>query len=209
MLARRVQDFFRARMVRNYDRLMEPVERRLFGEARRRLAARASGRVLDLGAGTGANFAHYREGVDRVVALDPELGMLAAARPKAAAAPVAVSLVGGSAEALPFPDASFDTVLATLVFCTIPDPGRAIVEVERVLAPGGRVLMLEHVRPPSPILGALADLLTPVQRVVAAGCHLNRATQALVARAGFRVEALRERLRGAVVEIEAVRPART
>ena len=209
MLARRVHDFFRDRMVRNYDRWMRPMERRVFGDARRRLVAHAAGRVLDLGAGTGANFAHYGSGVGSVVAVDPELGMLAFAREKTGAASVPVSLVAASAEALPFPDASFDTVVATLVFCTIPDPGRALGEVERVLAPEGRLLMLEHVRASSPVLGLLMDAATPLQRVVAAGCHLNRATHGLVARAGFRVEALRERFHGTVVEIEAVRPART
>jgi ubiquinone/menaquinone biosynthesis C-methylase UbiE len=210
MLARRVQDFFRDRMVRNYDRAMRPLEQRALGEARRRLVGHATGRVLDLGAGTGANFAHYSTGVRNIVALDPEIGMLAFAREKRDAARVPISIVAASAEALPFPDASFDTVVATLVFCTIADPERAIVEVGRVLAPAGRVLMLEHVRPPNPVLGLAADLLTPVQRVVAVGCHLNRVTLATVQCAGLRVDSLKERLLGAVIEIVAVHtPARS
>ena len=209
MLARRVQDFFRERFVRNYDRAMAPLERRLFGDARRRLVASARGRVLDLGAGTGANFAHFPAAVQGVVALDPEAGMLGAARPKAAAAPVGVALVAASAEALPFPDASFDTVVATLVFCTIPDPERALAEVRRVLAPGGRALLLEHVRSSSSLLGLAMDALTPLQRIVAAGCHLNRRTQSLVAEAGFRVESRKERFLGSLVEIVAAAPAQT
>jgi ubiquinone/menaquinone biosynthesis C-methylase UbiE len=186
---------------------MRPMERRVFGEARRRLVAHARGRVLDLGAGTGANFASYAPDVALVVALDPELGMLEGAKQKAAAAPV--TFVAASAEALPFPDAAFDTVVATLVFCTIADPAAAIAEVERVLAPGGRVLMLEHVRSSNAALGLLMDLATPVQRIVAAGCHLNRATQALVARAGFRVETATRRFLGTILELEAVRLARS
>jgi len=144
-----------------------------------------------------------------VVALDPELGMLANAHEKAAAAPVRVTLVAGSAEALPFPDEAFDTVVATLVFCTIADPAAAMAEVERVLSPGGRVLMLEHIRSSNAALGFLMDIATPVQRIVAAGCHLNRATQALVARAGFRIETATRRFRGTILELEAVRLART
>ncbi len=207
MLARRVQEYFKDRMVRNYDRMLRPFERRTFGESRRRLLQHAEGRVLDVGAGTGVNFAYYPREVRHVVALDPELGMLATASPKREASAVPVSFVAGSAEALPFPDATFDTVVATLVFCTIGDPGRAIAEVARVLAPGGRVLMLEHVRSSNPILGVVMDVATPLQRIVAAGCHLNRKTHALVARAGFRVEVLRRRALGSVVEIEAIRPA--
>lgn len=209
MVAGRLQEFFRARMVRNYDRAMEPLERRIFEEARRRLLARARGRVLDLGAGTGANFAFYSDDVLHVAAVDPEDGMLAAARGKASRATVAVSLVAGSAEALPFATGVFDTVVATLVFCTIPDPAKALAEVSRVLAPEGRFLMLEHVRSTTPLLGVLLDAATPVQRIVAAGCHLNRRTQALVAEAGFRIDSLRERFRGTVVEIDATRPIHT
>lgn len=207
MAPSRVHDFFRERLVRNYDGLMRPLERRALGEARRRLLASASGVVLDLGAGTGANFAHYGAAASRVVAVDPEPGMLERAAPRAAAAAAPVALVRAPAESLPFADGAFDTVVATLVLCTVADPARALAEVARVLAPAGRVLMLEHVRPPNAALGLLADLLTPAQRVLAAGCHLNRLTHAAVVRSGLRVESLRERLGGAVVEIEAVGPS--
>jgi ubiquinone/menaquinone biosynthesis C-methylase UbiE len=196
-------------MVRNYDRAIGPLERRVFSTARRRLLAAARGRVLDIGAGTGANFALYPDSVERVVALDPELGMLDTARAKCATAAVAVSLVAASAEELPFPSASFDTIVATLVFCTIPNPARALDEAARVLKPDGRALFLEHVRSSSPVLGLVMDVATPLQRLVAAGCHLNRRTQSLVIAAGFRVESLGERFRGSLVEIVASAPARS
>lgn len=209
MLAGRVQEFFRDRMVRNYDRAIGPLERRVFASARRRLLASARGLVLDIGAGTGANFAQYPDAVERVVAVDPELGMLESARAKGETAAVSVALVAASAEELPFPSASFDTIVATLVLCTIPDPARALDEAVRVLKPDGRALFLEHVRSSSPALGLLMDVATPVQRVVAAGCHLNRRTQSLVTAAGFRVESLSERFRGSLVEIVAAAPTQS
>ena len=206
MVVSRLEQFFGNRLVANYDRLMAPLERRVFGEARRRLVGAAAGRVLDVGAGTGANFSLFAAGDARVVALDPEPGMLERAGRKASGAAVDVALVRATAEALPFPDGCFDTVVATLVFCTIRRPAVALAEVRRVLRPGGRLLMLEHVRSNRPALGLVQDLLTPAQRVVAAGCHLNRPTLALVAR-GLAVTAVRERFASTIVEIEAVRAA--
>ena len=195
-------------MVRNYDECMRPFERRVFGEARARLVATAVGRVLDVGAGTGANFAHYGDAVHSVVAVDPELEMLERAAPKGARSAATVHIVAASAEELPFPDESFDTVVATLVFCTIADPGRALGELERVMAHGGRILMLEHVRSSSRPLALLQDVATPIQRVIAAGCHLNRQTRSLVERSGLRIDAVRERYLGVVVELEATRATR-
>jgi ubiquinone/menaquinone biosynthesis C-methylase UbiE len=202
-----VERFFRERMIRNYDRCMAPLERRVFGEARDRLVPRASGRVLEIGVGTGANLARYTRAASYVAALDPEAGMLAAARARAEAARVGVGLVTASAEALPFPPECFDTVVGTLVFCTIGDPRRALAEAARVMRPGARLLLLEHVRSRNAVIAALQDFATPVQRVVAAGCHLNRRTRPLVERAGFSVSATRERFAGTVLELEATRAA--
>jgi ubiquinone/menaquinone biosynthesis C-methylase UbiE len=203
MASARVERFFRQRMVRNYDRLMAPLERRAFREARARLVPKAEGRVLEIGAGTGANFAFYGPEARLVVASDPEAGMLSQAASRGAAARVV--LVAASAEALPFPDRAFDCAVATLVLCTVARPLVALAEIRRVLRPGGRVYLLEHVRSRASILGAVQDVLTPVQRVVAAGCHLNRATPLLVERAGLTLTSVRERFAATVVEMEAER----
>lgn len=204
MVAERLERYFRKRLVANYDRLMAPLERRVLGEARRRLLGLCSGTVLEIGAGTGVNFERYGAGVRRVVAVDPELGMLGHALARASSARAPLALVGASAESLPFPGGTFDTVVATLVFCTIARPEVAMSEVSRVLKPGGLLLMLEHVRSRSAILGAVQDALTPIQRIVAAGCHLNRPTQSLVGDQ-FALAAVRERFASTLVEIEAVR----
>jgi len=197
-----VRAYFDERFVRNYDRCIAPLERAVFAEARTRLAARARGRVLDVGAGTGANFGRFGPEVCSVAGIDPEPGMLAQARlPEA----VPVRLIVASGECLPFASGVFDTVVATLVLCTIPDPTRAYAEMMRVLAPGGLLLLLEHVRSSSSIVAAVQDAATPLNRVLAGGCHLNRRTEELLRGPEIRVEARRERLAGSVVEIVATR----
>lgn len=201
--------FFDERFVRNYDTWMKPIERRTFEAARTRLLPRANGRVLEIGAGTGANFRFYGDGVRYVVATDPEPRMLTQSRVRAAQGRVPIHLAVASAERLPFAPATFDSVVATLVFCTIPDPERAFAEVARVLVPGGRLILLEHVRSSTWLLALAQDVANPIQNVVAAGCNLNRPTQALANRSGFHVTSLNKRFLGVVVEMEATVDART
>src|SRR5688500_11561656 len=122
MLATHLESLVRASFVSNYDRLMAPLERRMFGEARARLVALAQGIVLDVGAGTGANFSLFGRGARRIVAVDTELGMLAQARPRGASARVPVGLVAASAEALPFADGFFESAVASLVICSVARP---------------------------------------------------------------------------------------
>ena len=107
------------------------------------------------------------------------------ARPRAIAAAVPALLVLARGEQLPFPDGAFDTVLATLVFCTVPEVPTALAEVRRVLRPGGVLLFLEHVRSPRPLLAALQDALTPLWRRCFGGCHVNRDTPRALRDAGF------------------------
>lgn len=167
-----------------YDALLAPWERLGLSRWRRRLVAPASGCVLEIGTGTGRNLPFYRQ-ARRLVLTEPDPAMLSRARPRAAAACCPVELVVADAQALPFRSGSFDEVVATLAFCTIPDPGVALAEVERVLVPGGVLRLLEHVRTPRESVARWQDALTPFWRQVAGGCHLNRRTLELTRAHGF------------------------
>ncbi len=169
-----------------YDPIGASAERRWMGERRRRLLAGARGAVLEIGGGTGANLPHYRD-VDRVTIAEPDRFMRDRIGPKRedARAPVEVSAAG--AEALPFPDGSFDTVVSTLVLCTVPDQEAALDEVRRVLRPGGRLLFIEHVRAAEP-MARWQDRLEPLWRRLLGGCHPNRDTVAAIEEAGFEIE---------------------
>jgi len=168
-----------------YDRLMAPLERGRFRAIRTALLAHAAGRVLEIGAGTGINFPLYPAAVTQVEALEPDPAMSARADPRLSSARVPVRRVAARAEALPYPDASFDTVVATLVLCTVGDPHASLREVRRVLKPGGLLLVFEHVRLENPLLAGLQAALTPAWKHLAGGCHLDRDTLRLVREAGF------------------------
>lgn len=158
-----------------------------FAERRRRLLAAAEGRVVEIGAGNGLNFSHYPAGVE-VVATEPDPHMLKRARKHARRASVPVSLEQAPADALPVADASVDTVVATLVLCTVPDQAAALAEAKRVLKPGGNLLFLEHVRSDDPKIAAKQDRREPMQMRLGAGCHPNRDTLAAIVAAGFEPE---------------------
>ncbi len=169
-----------------YDRLNAQAERTWLGSRRAGLVAQAGGDVLEIGAGTGANLGHYRS-VTRVVAAEPDPAMRARLARHLAGATVPVEVSDAPAERLGFPDASFDTVVSTLVLCSVADPDAALTEMRRVLRPGGRLLALEHVRGQGR-RARWQDAVTPLWRRVGAGCHPNRNTQAAIVRAGFRLE---------------------
>jgi ubiquinone/menaquinone biosynthesis C-methylase UbiE len=169
-----------------YDPIGASTERRWMGGRRRRLLAGARGAVLEIGGGTSANLAHYRD-VDRVTVAEPDPFMRNRIGPKLADARVPVEVSTAGAEALPFPDGSFDTVVSTLVLCTVPDQGAALDEVRRVLCPGGRLLFIEHVR----AAGSMArwqDRLEPLWGRLFGGCHPNRDTFTAIEEAGFEIE---------------------
>jgi ubiquinone/menaquinone biosynthesis C-methylase UbiE len=174
-----------------YDAICAAYE--LFGLARWRrwLVAGARGHVLDLGCGTGRNLALLTPDTS-AVGLDPAWDALQRARRRAPRVP----LVVGSAEALPFRDASFDTVLSALVFCSVPDARRGLVEVKRILRGGGRLRMLEHVRSATPWKARAQDWIQPVWTRLSGGCHPNRETEHTVEAAGFLVEADGRRAKG-------------
>ncbi|OUM87883.1 MAG: methyltransferase type 11 [Bacillus thermozeamaize] len=190
-----------------YDHLMEPLERSGLRRIRQQLLKEAQGKVLEIGSGTGANFPFYDPvRVQCVIAVEPAEQMRRRSLAKIEQAAVPVDVVAAGAENLPFPDAFFDTVVGTLVFCTIPDPEKALQEVRRVCKPGGKVLIFEHVRLESPFLARLQDLLTPVWKRLCDGCHLNRNTLQLVRRSGLQVKRVESFYRDLFLVIEAVNP---
>lgn len=175
------------RQARFYDLLTGPMER-MMGLARGRAGVfdRApSGRGLEVGAGTGKNLRRYPDG-GLIVATDLNAGMLARAQEKAAGRPGGVRFVVTDAEDLAFKDGVFDRVIATGVFCSVPDPVRSLREVRRVLRAGGEVVLLEHVRPRG-LLGRLFDLLDPLASRLM-GPHINRRTLDTIRMAGLVVE---------------------
>lgn len=183
-------------VARLYDAVMAVPERTMLPEHREALAGGLSGHVLEIGAGTGAMFPYY-EGVD-LHAIEPDPHMRAQAAERAAGLGLSVELTDADAESLPYADDSFDAVVASLVFCTIPDHEAALTEVARVLEPGGEFRFLEHVRGDGAV-GRAHDLLAPAWHTVAGGCHLNRETGELF-RQDDRFEVLEyEQLPGRVV----------
>jgi ubiquinone/menaquinone biosynthesis C-methylase UbiE len=162
------------------------IERLWMGERRPRLLEGASGAVLEIGGGTGANLPHYSD-VDRVTIAEPDPYMRKRLGPKLEEARIPVEVSAARAEALPFHDGTFDTVVSTLVLCTVTDQESALDEISRVLRPGGRLLFIEHVR----ATGSTAlwqDRIEPVWERIFGGCHPNRDTVAAIEEAGFEIE---------------------
>lgn len=155
---------------------------------REKLVPRAAGRVLEIGAGSGLNLPFYGSGVERLYAVDPSAPLLEMARRKAA--PFPVEFIERSAEALPLESGSVDTVLSTWTLCTVPDAARALREARRVLAPGGRLLFVEHGHAPDPSVAAWQKRLDPYWTRIAGGCHLDRRIDRLVREAGFELDQL-------------------
>ena len=164
--------------------------------------------MLELGAGAGANFAHYPAGL-RVIATEPDEYMFARALKRLSkVSTLDVTLMLADAQALPFTNESFDTVVGTLVFCTIPDPMKALAEAMRVLKPGGKLLLMEHIRGPDSIRGITEDIIAPVWKLMAGGCHINRNTTEMIGKVGFQIRDIRSHFMGLqIVEIVASKPA--
>jgi ubiquinone/menaquinone biosynthesis C-methylase UbiE len=200
---RRVRRIYDA-MARRYDRYIAPCERLLFGGGREWVCSRAGGEVLEIAAGTGRNLPFYPAGVRLTcVELSPE--MLAVARRRAGELGRAADLRVGDAQDLPFGDASFDAVVCTLGLCTIPDDRKAVAEASRVLRPGGRLLLLEHVRSHLLPVRGLQRLLNPLT-VLAEGDHLLRDPLRHVEAEGLSVERLERSKWGLVERIAARKP---
>lgn len=183
-------DLPRPRFARMYPKAAARAERRGATEHRRRLLAGLSGRVVEVGAGNGLNFAHYPATVTEVVAVEPEPSLRAAAEQAAQGAPVPVTVRGGTAEELPLGDAEMDAAVASLVLCSVPDQGGALAELRRVVRPGGELRFYEHVVPrcqPKRTILQLADR-SGLWPLIAGGCHPARDTGAAIEAAGFQIE---------------------
>jgi ubiquinone/menaquinone biosynthesis C-methylase UbiE len=159
-----------------YDTFQATMERNFMGALRDEMLAGASGRVVEIGAGTGVNLEHYPRSIDELVCTEPEEPMARRLRKKAQGSDLNVNVVHAPAEKLPFEDDSFDTAVATLVLCTVTDPSRSLAELARVLRPGGRFVFIEHVRAPEPGLAKWQDRLHPLWVRFGHGCHCNRPT---------------------------------
>jgi ubiquinone/menaquinone biosynthesis C-methylase UbiE len=169
-----------------YDPLFVFMERGWMDERRARLLKGARGAVLEIGGGTGANLPHYRD-VDQVTVAEPDPFMRKRLVPKLEAASVPVEVSAAGAEALPFHDGSFDTVVSTLVLCTVRDQESALDEISRILRPGGRLLFIEHVRA-ADSTARWQDRIVPFWGRLFGGCHPNRDTVAAIEEAGFEIE---------------------
>ncbi|MFW6033811.1 MAG: class I SAM-dependent methyltransferase [bacterium] len=176
---------------RLYSRLSPAMERSGMGEYRDQLLAGLTGRVVEVGAGDGANFPHYPAGVASVVAVEPEPYLRARARKRAAGLQVPISVVDGVAERLPIQDAGADAGVVSLALCSVTDPHAALQELHRVIRPGGELRFFEHVRAESAGMRQVQRALdATVWPLLAGGCHTGRDTAASIAEAGFVMEQL-------------------
>jgi len=169
-----------------YDYLEAPVEYFKFASWRKRIKEKVTGyRVLEVGVGTGKNFPYYPKEI-KITAIDFSTGMLKRARKKASKEKIGVELIEMDVQKLNFPDNYFDTVFATFVFCSVPNPILGLKELKRVCKPKGKLLLLEHMRPSNMVLGFVFDLLNPfVVRVM--GANINRRTLENIIKAGWKI----------------------
>jgi len=173
-----------------YDTMLKGVEKAGLAAHRQRLLADAAGRVIEIGAGTGANLPLYGPVVTDLVLCEPAPQMAKRLEKKTATLPRQVRISPDAAEDLHEERGSFDVAVSTLVLCTVRDQRRALSEIHRVLRPGGRLLFLEHVRADDPGLARWQDRLNFINRRVAQGCNCNRDTVSAIAAAGFEVTSL-------------------
>ncbi len=158
-------------------------------EERRACLRHASGKVLEVGFGTGRNLPWYPAGIERVVAVDPSAESAAIASERIAAAPFPVEYARLAGEQIAAPDESFDTVVSTFTLCSIPDPVAALAQMRRVLKPGGKLLFVEHGLAPEASVQRWQHRLNGLQGALFGGCNLNRDTPRLLKNAGFGLEA--------------------
>jgi SAM-dependent methyltransferase len=173
-----------------YARLSQAMEQGV-GDYRDELLAGLAGRILEIGAGNGLNFAHYPPTVTEVVAVEPEPYLRGLAQAAAVDEPVPIRVVDGHAEALPVGEGSVDAAIASLVLCSVPDQARALAELARVIRPGSDLRFFEHVRAEGATLAGTQRALDLVWPILGGGCHVSRDTLAAITAAGFQVTNLR------------------
>ncbi|WP_433562267.1 class I SAM-dependent methyltransferase [Nocardia sp. CA-151230] len=175
-----------------YDPLLWMGEKAGMGARRRNLLSRARGRTVELGSGTGLNLGYYPDDLDELILTEPEPAMRTQLARRLRGSRRRAPVLDASAEQLPFEDGTVDTVVSTLVLCTVDDPDPVLREIGRVLRPGGQLLFLEHVRSESPRLSYWQDRLAGPWRRFAEGCHCNRATLELIRASGLKLEDVQE-----------------
>lgn len=170
---------------RLFSRVAVRMDEEGFREYRQRLVAGLSGRMIEIGAGTGANFAHYPAAVESVLAVEPEPYLRAQATATAAAR---IQVIDGVAEQLPAGDGEFDAAVVSLALCSVKDPAKAIAEIHRVVRPGGSFRFLEHVRGEGGLVTVQRIADATLWPLFAGGCHTGRDTVAAVRSAGFTID---------------------
>ncbi|HEY6731336.1 MAG TPA: class I SAM-dependent methyltransferase [Solirubrobacterales bacterium] len=170
-----------------YDRCFKAAEEAGLRDMRREVLAGARGRVLELGAGTGLNLPLYPLDATDLTLVEPDPHMVKQLSKRVADLGSGAQVVEAPGEELPFEDGSFDTVIVTLVLCTVPDQKATLREIKRILKPDGQFLFLEHVRSPEPSLAKWQDRLEKPWRFLGDGCHCNRNTEASIEAAGFKL----------------------
>lgn len=184
-----------------YDVAMKPLEKMHFERIRADLVRKAQGKVLEVGFGTGANFRYYHD-VERVDAIEPNPAMSKQAHKRIQKTRIPIYTCQAKAEELPFEDNRFDTVVATLVFCTIPEPEKALQEIRRTCKAGAKILLFEHVKMDQKMMSKTQEALTPVWKKMCDGCHLNRDTLKLVEQSGLEVQKVTSYYGGLFLTIE-------
>ncbi len=162
------------------------MKQRLWAACRKRVLASASGDILEIGFGSGANLGFYPQDIQRITAIDTDPLFTRLARKSIRNSPIQLQLHYASAEALPFENEAFDTVVSTLTLCSVSDPARCLSEVKRVLKPGGKLLFMEHGLTDAPHIQKWQHRLTGISKAIACGCHLNRDISEIFKQAGFR-----------------------
>jgi ubiquinone/menaquinone biosynthesis C-methylase UbiE len=176
---------------RMYRRMAAEFENKGASEHRDELLAGLAGRVIEVGAGTGLNFAHYPKTVTEVLAVEPESYLRTVATQAIGDTSVPIRVVEGTADELPATDAEFDAGVASLVLCSVPDQPSALGELFRVIRPGGELRFYEHVRSSTPGLARAQRALDVVWPHLGGGCHTSRDTERVIADAGFVIERIR------------------